>query len=54
MKIIFRMVLIHTLFVKGVVVKRTVNANGSTEALVHVTDSGAPCHFLHKVGSGLC
>ena len=30
-------------------VKRTVNANGSTEALEHVADSGAPCHFLHKV-----
>ena len=30
-------------------VKRTVNKDGSTEALEHVSDLGAPCHFLHKV-----
>ena len=36
-------------FVQGVVVKRTVNSDGSTEALEHISDLGAPCHFLHKV-----
>ena len=30
-------------------VKRTVNKDGSTEALEHVSDLGDPCHFLHKV-----
>ena len=33
-------------------VKRTVNKDGSTEALEHVSDLGAPCHFLHKVSGG--
>ena len=25
------------------------NSDGSTEALEHISDLGAPCHFLHKV-----
>merc|ERR1719391_1572498 len=33
---------------QGVVVKRTVNKNGSTKALEHISDPGASCHFLHK------
>ena len=36
---------------QGVVVKRTVNKNGSTEALEHISDPGDNCHFLHKVGT---
>ena len=35
--------------VQGVVVTRTVNSNGSTEALEHISDPGATCHYLHKV-----
>ena len=43
-----RMILMRST-IQGVVVKRTVNKDGSTEALEHVSDLGDPCHFLHKV-----
>ena len=34
--------------------KRTVNKDGSTEALEHISDRTAPCHFLHKVSYNGC
>ena len=34
--------------------KRTVNKDGSTEALEHISDRTAPCHFLHKVSYNNC
>ena len=34
--------------------KRTVNKDGSTEALEHISDRTAPCHFIHKVSYNCC